>query len=420
MAIRDFEEHQFQEILKKYLTPSGTIKTPERLFGRQKLLTQIQRAINSTGRQVMIYGDRGVGKTSLAYTSAYLLNDSASEPIYVVCGEDDSFADIVLAIGRRSQETSANFETEGNQGGKSVNILGVGGSIQHKQRTKTEFTKPNSINEALEVIRYIGSAHKGRRIVIVDEMERLTSKEQRGKFAEFIKNVPELGEDVKFIFCGIGSTVDELIGAHPSAGRVLETIELPKLNHSDMWEILQSVTNPIGVTIDNEMLVRISQLSDGFPHYVHLVGESMLWSAFDDVEKISHLKKSHFMDGVRGALEKAEATLRQQYDRATKKTKHTGDYEEALWALADTTSDKRQLTEIFESSYRRIFRNSKDRSVLSKEQLNQRLQALRKETHGNVVNGFGAGWFGFRENILRGYVRLKAEHEGVILGRTIV
>lgn len=101
------------------------------------------------------------------------------------------------------------------------------------------------------------------------------------------------------------------------------------------------------------------------------------------------------------------------------KTKNTSDYEEALWALADTTSDRRQLSEVYDFSYKRIMLTRKNRDSLSKERFNQRLLALRKEGHGSVVVGYGSGWFGFRENILRGYVRLTAEKAGVELGRDI-
>ena len=40
---------------------------------------------------------------------------------------------------------------------------------------------------------------------------------------------------------------------------------------------------------------------------------------------------------------------------------------------------------------------------------------MRENNHANIVTGHGSGWFSFRENVVRGYVRLKAESEGVEL-----
>lgn len=63
MAIENVTEERIREVLHEHLTPSAHITTPERLFGRGKSLTQIDRALNSPGRHVFIHGDRGVGKT---------------------------------------------------------------------------------------------------------------------------------------------------------------------------------------------------------------------------------------------------------------------------------------------------------------------------------------------------------------------
>jgi uncharacterized protein len=71
MSFPKISEDEFRAIIAANLTPSEEIRTPERLFGRDKNLTAINRALNSAGRQIFIYGDRGVGKTSLAVTAAY-------------------------------------------------------------------------------------------------------------------------------------------------------------------------------------------------------------------------------------------------------------------------------------------------------------------------------------------------------------
>src|SRR6266403_4860291 len=64
MAIRGVTGEDLKRILSENLTPSDSIKTPERLFGREKTLTTIDRAFSSPGRQIFVYGDRGVGKAN--------------------------------------------------------------------------------------------------------------------------------------------------------------------------------------------------------------------------------------------------------------------------------------------------------------------------------------------------------------------
>ncbi|TLX11760.1 ATP-binding protein [Rhizobium sp. MHM7A] len=422
MALASLSDADFKTLLSENFTPSATIKTPERLFGRAKALTTIERAFASAGRQVFIYGDRGVGKTSLAETAAHLHQDSRSTPIYVPCANSGSFAEVMTAVGNATISITKRVERRGATGTYGATVFGTGLTIKPAE-ADLHHTLPDAqtLTGALDIIRYVLEKRPGPQIIIIDEMERIGAAAEREKFAEFIKNIPQLEERVKFIFCGIGTTVDELIGAHPSAGRILETISLEKLHHNYLWEIIRHVANQANVEIPTEMLVRIGQISDGFPHYVHLIGESMFWSAYDDKEEVTKLLSEHFRAGITGALERAEGVLRQQYQKATRKTKNTTDYEEALWAVADTTSDSRQLSEIYEASYKRIMmrRQRVERLMLTKELFNQRLLALKKEGHGSILKGYGSGWFGFRENIIRGYVRLMAEQAGVELGRDI-
>lgn len=267
------------------------------------------------------------------------------------------------------------------------------------------------------MIRYVAAKRQGTTIIIIDEMERIETSAEREKFAEFIRNIPELDADVRFIFCGIMHDVTEMLQSHALAGRILETIELKRLHHSDLWKILTAVAERLKVEIQQEALIRIGQVSDGFPHYVHLIGESLFWSMFDDEDDVTKSGARHFKVAITGALQRTEAALRAQYEKATHKTRNTADYEEALWALADSTADKRQITEIYESSYKWIMVKRIGRKMLEREQLNQRYLSMRKDTHGCIVAGYGSGWFAFRENIMRGYVRLSAEAEGINLGR---
>lgn len=417
MAISDVSDEEIRKILSEHLTPSDTIKTPDRLYGREKNLLAIDRALNSAGRQVFIYGDRGVGKTSLALTSARMHTHPDCEPVYVVCGAASTFANTIQAIGNSTIDIQKRLEkpASGRALNFSVPLLATIGISEGNPKT-ISIPEPNTINEALDIIRFVASKKSGKVVIVVDELERLESHAERLKLSEFIKNLPELRENVRFIFCGIASDIDELLASHPSAGRILEAIQLDRLHHSDRWKIITTVSELLGITVDREFLIRISQISDGFPHYVHLIGEAMFWDMFDDPNTISECNLAHFRAGIRGAIERTHAVLRNQYDKATMKTRNTEDYEEALWSLADGTSDRRQVTEIYDSSYRPMMLKRTGRNPLVRELFNQRLLSLKRESHGKIVVGYGSGWFGLRENMVRGYVRLRAQEKGIELG----
>jgi uncharacterized protein len=99
MTIPDTSDELLKRVLAENLTPSDSIKTPDRLFGREKTLRSIDRAFHSPGRQVFIYGDRGVGKTSLTQTAAYLHTGIENQPICVMCGKMNNFGQTIQAVG---------------------------------------------------------------------------------------------------------------------------------------------------------------------------------------------------------------------------------------------------------------------------------------------------------------------------------
>ena len=66
----------------RVLSPARAIDSPELLKGRDEQLQEIRRgAWYQGGRQIFIYGYRGVGQTSLAQTAAHQ-HQSAADPVH--------------------------------------------------------------------------------------------------------------------------------------------------------------------------------------------------------------------------------------------------------------------------------------------------------------------------------------------------
>jgi uncharacterized protein len=137
MPINGLNDVQLADTLNAHLTPSKEIADPARLKGRDHHLIHINRAFNSEGRNVFIYGDRGIGKTSLARSAATQNNFSEAKHIYVTCGENTSFGQIVQAIGHAVVPISKRMTQKKVAGGGSVGMFGtsVGGTYTAESRT---------------------------------------------------------------------------------------------------------------------------------------------------------------------------------------------------------------------------------------------------------------------------------------------
>src|SRR5262245_4316129 len=181
MSIPNVTDADLKRVLAENLTPSDTIKTPERLFGRERTLTLIDRAFNSPGRQIYIYGDRGVGKTSLALTAAYLHTGVENLPIYVPCGKTNNFAQTIQAIANALIPGEERLEKAASGGGFSFNLpVGMGGvGVSDGTKPTYNIAPPQSLSEALDIVRYVAAKRRNTTIIVIDEMERIESTTER-------------------------------------------------------------------------------------------------------------------------------------------------------------------------------------------------------------------------------------------------
>lgn len=409
-------EAEFAGILKQYIRPAQPIDTPELLQGRDQILRELGRTLHSPGMHVFIYGDRGVGKTSIALTAAKTFG-KADAP-YVGCDENSTFSGIVTDICHElmGQKFLKSGKELTGTAGFNIGIIKAEGKLGGQN----VFHVPEnigSVNLAANVI--IESTAKrgvGEHAIVIDEIDRIQSKEVKSQYAELIKLLHDKRPPLRFVMCGIGKTLDEIIGSHLSASRPITAFELPLISFDARWKIITNAADKLGMVVPKEFLIRISQISDGFPYYIHLIAENLFWQIFDHHAVSNEASSQDFHVAIGRAIERAEAPLREAYNFAIQKTTNSADYEEALWATAHLTHFERQLKDIYERSYLPVMDYRKPRRPLPIEKFRTRLYSLCSPTHGDILVRKRNSWYAFRENVLRGYVRLVAERHNVPLG----
>jgi AAA+ ATPase superfamily predicted ATPase len=409
MTIGTLSETAFVKILQQHLRPSSPVDSYEHLYGRERQLEQIKQAMYSPGRQVFIYGDRGVGKTSLAKTAAYRQHPADGDPVFVACGVGTTFksivSEIMVQLRARSGISEKKETTKTTIGLKN---LGVERTVEH---TRGVAPAVHDFNSATEALKSLTSTWPDRAVVVVDEFDQLKSTDDQRQFAELIKQLGDQVVNLAIIFCGIGKSLDDLLASHGSSYRYLEGIELPRLNVSGRWEIIDRSSEALGIRINADSRFRIQAISDGFPHYVHLVCEKLYWNLFQREDMVIEASPDDYMEAVRIACASIESHLRQAYDKATMKDNDV--YEEVLWALADHFELQRNVDAIYRS-YLRIMDERKT-PPLDRKQFVSRLNNLKSARHGAILCSGRRSWYEFSENMVRGYVRLRAEDQGVRL-----
>lgn len=413
MAIVGFDRSKFEGIIQTTLSPTTPIRSPEHLRGREKKLEDIRRALVQPGRNIFVFGDRGVGKTSLAQTAAYEHQSASNAPILVGCDASSTFFSVAQEIASRLLDHEFNLikiskQTKGGFSSKPI-------TIEHQRATELgPVPRPSSVNEALHMLAQSAERHSAQPVIVVDEFERVASAEDRALFADLIKQAGDQSAPFKIIFCGVASSLEQLLDAHHSCYRYLVSVQLERLLPAPRFEIIHGASEAVGVSIERSSLARISAISDGFPHYVHLITEKLLWEIFSDTNTIKTSTPQHYLRAVRSAVEDIEPKLKATYEKATLKYSVNEEYEGILWAIADHHELKRRSADIFDL-YCSLMREH-DRQPLPRDKFAQRINSLKKATHASILTGSRQGWYEFTEPVMRGYVRLRAEDQGIELG----
>ena len=176
MAIPNVTEARLAEVLGAHLSPSQEIKDPDRLVGRERLLTQIRRALLSPGRHVFIYGERGVkGRPPWARTAGPLAALDNKNFVYLPCGERTTFFEVIGAVGNSVIDLEKRIGSQGRGLGIGINLPGgVGGvSLSRSPGVSEALPIPTTMTEAFDLLRYVRTKLQGQIIVGVDELDRV-------------------------------------------------------------------------------------------------------------------------------------------------------------------------------------------------------------------------------------------------------
>lgn len=411
MTIQGYDDQQvFAQKLNEVVSPARPILTIEHLIGRHKQLDRINKALMANGRSVFIYGERGVGKTSLAATAANQWQSSDNSYIDVSCAPDTTVNSLIIDIAKKALNTIDSIKKTTNE--FSIKFKWLSFTTTHQYEEEKISSRIRYISDAVDVLREVAEIHSENPIIVVDEVDRMKSEMEIDKLADILKQIGDKLVPIKFIFTGVGSSLEEILGSHQSAIRQLETIELPRLDWGARWDIAINALKAFELEIDHDICVRIAAVCDGFPYYVHLIVEKLLWWLFDKDEIVSNVTWPDFYHALKDAIESVEGDLAIPYKKAI--FQRVMGYEEILWSSAIEEWQGGDSIKNMYDNYQEIMKEL-EKEPLDYNKFSTRIRNLTRPEYGEILikNTQRSGFYSYKEKMLRGYVRMQAEANGV-------
>ena len=242
-------------------SPSAPVGSIDLFAGRMAEIRQSVSAVSQQGQHVILFGERGVGKTSLAglvnqFWSNFARDRTSVFPVRYNCDRTDTYGSIWSHI---AQSISDRFET--TEEGRPRSELWA--------ELYTELTEEGSSPHTVR--RFLDIANKTF-IIVIDEFDQIEDKDTIRLFASTIKNMSDNLSASTLILVGVADTVDELMEDHASVDRALVQILLPRMLETELTEIIRKAYDSIALDYEQSVIEHMGHLAQGLPHYAHRFG----------------------------------------------------------------------------------------------------------------------------------------------------
>jgi Cdc6-like AAA superfamily ATPase len=378
------EQVERLQALNDSFRPAAPIDRRALFAGRTRQLGDLFDVVDQAGQHALVFGERGVGKTSLVSVAAEVL----------------AAADVVTA--RTTCDRSDDFESVWRKALSEIHFtvsrpgLGFTGAQRDVQVTASSLLAENATPH--DVRRSLAALAGDRRVaVFIDEFDRLASSEDRLLFADAIKTLSDELPQATIVIVGVADDVEQLIAEHQSIERALVQIHMPRMSAAELGEIVTGGIERARMTIARDAVETISHLAQGLPHYAHLLGRLAARTALEDLRTSVRLRDVH--DAVAEAIEKTQQTIRETYRRATEEN---GDalFSEVVLACALAEADEYG------------FFSAADLT----EPLAGHLETLAAPSHGSLLQRRGTAKprYRFVNPLLQPYVLMRALADGTV------
>jgi Cdc6-like AAA superfamily ATPase len=307
-------------------SPAAPIDKTALFAGRVRQLRQVVDAVNQRGQHAIIYGERGVGKTSLANVLAENLEAPGGRIIcpHINCDSEDNYSKlwrkVFLAIEIIDQRQRAGFQ-------RSL----------FEQTTSLADNLPDQIFSG-EVRRVLGVlSQEALLVVIVDEFDRLKAP-GKTMMADTVKMLSDQAIPATLVLVGVADSVNQLISEHQSVERALVQVPMPRMSADELKEIIDKGLGQLDMKIQLAARDRIAGLSRGLPHYTHLLAKHAARRAISQGGLM--VSEDHVGAAIQVALTEAQQTIRSSYHHATSSTQKGNLYAQVLLAAAIAPTDE--------------------------------------------------------------------------------
>lgn len=248
-------------------TPSQPVSDPRLFAGRTTLMATVIRSLEEQRLHVIVYGERGIGKTSMLHVLAQAAKEARYLVVYVSCsvgsGFDETFRTVAAEIPVMYHANYGPTSAEAEKGVTFADLLPP---------------TPISVRYASDMLSRLTGT---RVLVVMDEFDRADSAQFRQHMAELMKNLSDRSMRVQLVLAGVAANLTELVEHIPSIRRNVAALQVPKMTALEVRTLVENGEAMSGLRFDPEAVTFIISIAHGLPYLASLLSHHAGLAALD-------------------------------------------------------------------------------------------------------------------------------------------
>ncbi len=382
-------------------TPGAPVSQLSLFRGRNDQIEMVLEAVTQFGQHPVIYGERGVGKTSLVSVLHEIFARAGMVGLrfaHINCDKQDTFASLWRKVFRELTVSENNAVADSPQ--KSLPL-------------------PDTLDQWLgdevtpDEIRRMALLTKNHLIVVIDEFDQLAADGAVARLmANTIKTLSDRRAPLTIVLVGVADTIDKLIQEHESIDRNLVQVRMPRMSSEEIGQVIDEGLAAIGMGIEEEALRDICSLVQGLPAAAHHIGLQLSYHLIDHQGILA--TKPDVSSALEAVIRRMGQSLLSDWVEATTSPRRDALFKQVLVACA--LAPRNDLGWFQPVDVRQPFRAVTQKQAYDIQAYIQHLNLLSSQ-RGNVLEKTGDArrWqFRFRKPLFHSYVIMRGLTEHII------
>lgn len=375
--------------------------------GKAGLQDVLMDALRDRGGQVVIYGDTGVGKSSILRHAA---EDESMKTVTVECLSNKSYDELIDdAIKKivdireltRTRSSSVSTEVEGETTMVPF-LVSLRGRIRgERNRTRNfEVVQKAPLDALVEAMKATKT-----QLLVLDNFQNIPPGASRKLVAETMESLSDRSSetgDIKVVVIGIAEDAATLVSNSGSFRRRITEVGVPRMPDDEIEEVLEKGFGLLGLSIPARTLSTLVFYSDGFPYFAHLLGLNI--ARVMRRAEATYILEEHVAVALSSAVDSVRQSFEERLSKAFEASGNTQPRRRILEIMAEAEDRKEWQGSDVVTAYEKKYEARSEYQFLYSA-----LGALVDEQHGAVLRRKGQRTqysYQFSDPYLRPYLRI--------------